>query len=33
VEIAQRCGDSCDDYKLLTKAIVAYVTGEKNSDW
>jgi tetratricopeptide (TPR) repeat protein len=33
MEIADRCGGPCGDYELLVKAIVAHVTGEKNTDW
>ncbi len=33
VEIGERCGGPCEDYKLLVKAIVAHVTGEENTDW
>ena len=33
IEIAERCGGPCDNYKLLGKAIAAHVSGEANVDW
>lgn len=33
MEIADRCGGPCDDYKLLVKAIVEHVMGEANVEW
>jgi len=32
-EIADRCGGSCEEYKLLVAAIAAHVSGETNLDW
>jgi tetratricopeptide (TPR) repeat protein len=32
-EIADRCGDGCEEYGMLEKAIVTFVTGESNASW
>jgi tetratricopeptide (TPR) repeat protein len=31
MEIAERCGDACEEYGKLEKAIVTYVTGETDT--
>jgi hypothetical protein len=31
MEIAERCGDACDEYAKLEKAIVTYVTGKSDT--
>jgi len=31
MEIAERCGDACEEYAKLEKAIVTYVTGESDT--
>jgi hypothetical protein len=34
VEIADRCGGSCEDYAMLEKAIMIFATGEsKPATW
>jgi tetratricopeptide (TPR) repeat protein len=33
MEIAERCGDACEEYGKLEKAIVTYVTEGGSADW